>query len=64
MICCPDLDTENQIGKVYQFFESQDDFKWKKFELQSCKSRRKLQVSCKVYLLPSSFKNVTIFFWK
>jgi hypothetical protein len=39
----------------------QDDLKWKKFELQSCRSRRKLQVSCKVYLHPSSHKKVALF---
>jgi hypothetical protein len=31
------------------------------FELQSCRSRRKLQFSYKVYLHPSSNKKITIF---
>jgi hypothetical protein len=43
--------------------EYEDDFKWKNFVLQSCRSRRKLQFSYKVYLHPSSNKKVTNF-WK
>jgi hypothetical protein len=43
------------------FFKPQDDFKWKKFELQSCRSRQKLQVSYKVYLHPSSWKKLRLF---
>jgi hypothetical protein len=50
-----------QIGVVYRFFRSQDDFKWKKFELQSYKSRRRFQFSYTFYLHPSSYKKVTAF---
>jgi hypothetical protein len=38
----------------------EDDFKWK-FELKSCRSRRKLQFSYKVYLHPSLNKKIQIF---
>jgi hypothetical protein len=43
-----------QIWVVYRFFWPQDDFKSKKIELQSYRSRRKLQISYKVYLHPNS----------
>jgi hypothetical protein len=32
-----------QIWIVYRLFGHEDDFKWKNFELQNCRSRRKLQ---------------------
>jgi hypothetical protein len=46
---------------VYRLFEYEDDFKWKNFELQNCRSHRNLQFSYKVYLHPSLCKKVTIF---
>jgi hypothetical protein len=46
---------------VYRLFDYEDDFKWKKFELQSCRSRRKIQFSNKVYLHPSSNKKLQFF---
>jgi hypothetical protein len=45
------------------FFQPQDEFKWKKFEQQSYRSRRKIQFSYKFYLWPTSYEKVTIF-WK
>jgi hypothetical protein len=39
-IYCSDLSFRYQIWTVYRLFEHQDDFKWKKFELQSSRSRR------------------------
>jgi hypothetical protein len=38
-----------EIWIVYRLFDYEDDFKWKNFELQSCRSHRKLQFSYKVY---------------
>jgi hypothetical protein len=55
--------SNSEIWIVYRFFESKDDFKWKKFELQSCKSCRKLQFSYKCYPHPSSYQKVMIF-WR
>jgi hypothetical protein len=43
-----------QILIVCWSFECEDDVQWNEFELQSCRSRRKLQFSYKIYLLPSS----------
>jgi hypothetical protein len=56
-----------QIWIVYRLFAYEHDFKWKNFELQNCRSHRKLQFSYKVYLHPNSCKKVTIFLnmnWK
>jgi hypothetical protein len=53
------MKTEIQI--VYRLFDYENDFKWKNFELQSCRSRRKLQFSYKVYLHLSSNENITNF---
>jgi hypothetical protein len=36
-----------------RLFEPQDDFKWKKFELKSCRSQWKIQFLYKVYPHPS-----------
>jgi hypothetical protein len=52
---------KTEIWIVYRFFDYEDDFKRKNFELQSRKSRRKLQFSYKVYLHPSSNKKLQIF---
>jgi hypothetical protein len=54
---------KTEILIVYRLFDYEDDFKWKNFELQSCRSRRKLQFSYKVYLHPSLNKKITNF-WK
>jgi hypothetical protein len=58
LIYCPDLDTENWDLDNISFFEPQDDFKWKMLGLQSCRSRRNLQVPYKVYLHRSSYKKL------
>jgi hypothetical protein len=60
------LKTEIWIWKliskiVYWLFDYEDDFKWKNFVLQSCRSRRKLHFSYKVYLHPSSNEKLQIF---
>jgi hypothetical protein len=47
---------KTEIWIVYRLFDYENDFKWKNFELQSCRSCRKLQFSYKVYLHPSSNK--------
>jgi hypothetical protein len=47
---------KTEILIVYRLFDYEDDFKWKNFELQICRSCRKLQFSYKVYLHPSSNK--------
>jgi hypothetical protein len=39
---------KTKIRIVYRLFYYEDDFKWKNFELQSCRFRRKLQFSYKV----------------
>jgi hypothetical protein len=52
---------KTEIWIVYRLFDYEDDFKWKNFELQSCRSRRKIQYSYKVYLHPSSNKKLQIF---
>jgi hypothetical protein len=52
---------KTEIWIVYRLFDYKDDFKWKNFELQSCRSRRKLQFSYKVYLNLSSNKKLQIF---
>jgi hypothetical protein len=46
---------------VYRLFDYEYDFKWRNFELQSYRSRRKLQFSYKVYLHPSSNKKLKNF---
>jgi hypothetical protein len=43
-----DLDMKIEIWIVYRLLDYEDDFKWKNSELQSCRSRRKLQFSYKV----------------
>jgi hypothetical protein len=43
---------------VYWLFELEDDFKWKKFELQSCRTRQKLQFSYKFHFHLSSYQKV------
>jgi hypothetical protein len=48
------------LGSI-SFFRPQDDFKWKKFELQSYRYRRKLQFLYKFNLHLSSYNKVTIF---
>jgi hypothetical protein len=53
--------TSTTVGRVYRLFDYEDDFKWKNCELQSCRSRRKLQFSYKVYLHPGSNKKLQIF---
>jgi hypothetical protein len=45
---------KTEMWLVYRLFDYEDDFKWKNFEIQSYRSRRKLQFSYKVYLHPSS----------
>jgi hypothetical protein len=51
---------QTKIWIVYRLFDYENDFKSKNFELQSCRSRRKLQFSYKVYL-HSSFKKIQFF---
>jgi hypothetical protein len=51
-----ELDMKTEIWIVYRLFDYEDDFKWKNFELQSCRSGRKLQCLYKIYLHPSSNK--------
>jgi hypothetical protein len=41
---------KTEIRILYQLFDYEDEFKWKNFELQSCRSHRKLQISYKIYL--------------
>jgi hypothetical protein len=52
---------KTEIWIVYRLFDYEDDFNWKNFELQSCRSRRKLQFSYKVYLHPSLNKKIQNF---
>jgi hypothetical protein len=52
---------KTEIWIVYQLFDYEDDYKWKNFELQSCRSRGKLQFSYKVYLHPCSNKKLQNF---
>jgi hypothetical protein len=52
---------KTEIWIVYRLFDYEDDFKWKNFELESSRSRQKLQFSYKVYLHPSSSKKITSF---
>jgi hypothetical protein len=52
---------KTEIWIVYRLFDYKDDFKWKNFELQSCRSCRKLQFSYKIYLHPSLNKKIQIF---
>jgi hypothetical protein len=47
---------KTEIWIVYRLFDYEDGFKWKNFELQSCRSGRKLQFLYKIYLHPSSNK--------
>jgi hypothetical protein len=49
------------LAVVDRLFDYEDDFKWKNFELQSYRSRRKLQFLYKFYLHPISNKKVTNF---
>jgi hypothetical protein len=53
------MKTETWI--VYRLFDYEDDFEKKNFEIQSCRSHRKLQFSYKFYLHPSSNKKLQIF---
>jgi hypothetical protein len=52
---------KTEIRIVYRLFDYEDNFKWKNFEIPSCRSRRKLQFPCKGYLHPSSNKKLQIF---
>lgn len=60
----PDLDTVNWDLNSISIFESKDDLKWEKFELQNCRSRRKLQFAYKFYPHPSSYQKKLWFFWR
>lgn len=60
----PDLDTVNWDLNSISIFEYKDDLKWEKFELQNCRSRRKLQFAYKFYPHPSSYQKKLWFFWR
>jgi hypothetical protein len=50
-----------EILIVYLLFDYEDDFKWKNFELQSCRSRRKLQFSYKFTSIQVRTEKLAIF---